>query len=192
MTCICARLWRIPETDSWEQGHIPQALWRNACFSKWKSFIRVEPPQPLLIPVFQSFPLAREFGCCVWVLVCKLLVGGKGRAGNHEDASGHSIYRCVIAESHESNIKFRGCARMGRVFTDRPLFNQLLSFHTCSVISVSSQVWNVCCLGFIPPGNVWLLFLQLVFEQNSMVVWLPLSVLSPVLRNHWFSATRTG
>lgn len=133
VTCICARLRRLLETDPWEQCHIPQALWRNACLSKWKLFIRVEPPQPLLIPVFQSFPLAREFGCCIWVLVCELPVGGKGRAGNHNDAFGHSLRRCVTAESHEPNIDSKGSAGTGRVFTDRPRFNRLSSFHTCSV-----------------------------------------------------------
>lgn len=52
--------------------------------------------------------------------MCELPVGGKGRAGVHEDAPGHSVYRCVIAESHESNIESKGCARTGRVFTELP------------------------------------------------------------------------
>lgn len=86
--------------------------------------------------------------------MCKLPVGGKGRAGYHKDASGHSVHRCVIAESHESNTESKGCARVGRVFTDRPPFNQLLLFHTCSVIRVSSRGWNVRCLVLNPPGSV--------------------------------------
>lgn len=84
----------------------------------------------------------------------ELLVGGKGRAGNLKDGSRHSIHRCVIAESHESNSESKGCLRMGHVFTDRRFLIQLLSFHTCSAISVSSQGWNVYCFVFNAPGIV--------------------------------------